>query len=60
MKPINYKGWIIQDNKYNYEKDHFLRFEYYNENDCNCPIRHGGWVDEIIKEIEYLIKEFYL
>lgn len=52
-----YKGWIIQENEYNYENNSYLNYEYYNDNDCDCPIRHDVTIKEAKMNIDYLISE---
>ena len=54
-----YKGWVIQKNDYNYENNSYLSYEYYNGNDCDCPIRHCSTVEDCKENIDYLIDEFY-
>ena len=56
----NYKGWIIKENEYNYENNCYLNYEYYNTNDCDCPIRHDITINDAKMNIDYLIKKFYL
>ena len=52
-----YKGWVIQENEYNYENNCYLNYEYYNSNDCDCPIRHDVTIKEAKMNIDYLISE---
>ena len=56
---MEYKGWIIQKNDYNYESNAYNNYEYYNGNDCDCPIRHCATVEDCKENIDYLINEFY-
>ncbi len=54
---MKYKGWVIQKNEYNYENNSYLNYEYYNDNDCDCQIRHCSTVDDCKENIDYLISE---
>ena len=56
---MKYKGWVIQKNDYNYENNSSFNYEYYNDNDCDCPIRHCSTVEDCKENIDYLINEFY-
>lgn len=53
----DYKGWIIKENEYNLENNCYLNYEYYNSNDCDCPIWHDVTIKEAKMNIDYLISE---
>lgn len=59
-KTIEYKGWIIEDNEYNYTNNPYLNYEYYNSNDCDCKVRHDITINDCKEQIDYLINEYYL
>jgi hypothetical protein len=52
---MKYKGWVIEKNDYNYIKNTYLNYEYYNGNDCDCLIQHESTVEKCKEQIDELI-----
>jgi len=54
---IDYKGFEIVKNDYNYENLCYLNYAYYDLSDSECAARHGMSVDDCKEQIDELINE---
>jgi hypothetical protein len=53
---INYKGYNILINDYNYEHLESVKYLFYNTNDCDKPGGTGSSIENCKKQIDELIK----
>ena len=54
---IEYKGFEIVKNDYNYENLCYVNYAYYDLSDSEISTRHGMSIDDCKEQIDYLLKE---
>lgn len=53
---VNYKGYDILINDYNYEHLESVKYLFYNTNDCDEPGGTGSSIEDCKKQIDELTK----